>query len=161
VQSQLQQWISLLCSWFSQKLRQLLKFGPIREPCQPTEGPPGEQRLDLLPKCLPAGCQLFQFDKLGGFDPVVNVWQQPESVTQLQVLLRQVEVIQPVEPDFMTIGPGQDRLPNLPILFFGIDDWCLDDQEPRAESLPAALCRTPSSPPSTSIFMKSMVRSLT
>ena len=48
-------------------------------------------------------------------------------MTQLQVLLPQVEIIQAVEPDFVIIGFDQDRLPDLPILFSGIDDCSLDD----------------------------------
>jgi hypothetical protein len=57
---------------------------------------------------------------------------------QLEILLPQVEIIQPVEPDFMIIGLGQDRLPGLSILFSGIDDCCLDNQKPRAEPLPVS-----------------------
>lgn len=79
---------------------------------------------------------MLQPGDLGGFESVVNVWRQPERVTQLQVLVPQVKVIQPVEPDLMIFGRGQDRLPDFLILVFGIDGRCLDDKEPRPVSLP-------------------------
>src|ERR1700738_55174 len=66
----------------------------------------------------------------------MNVWRQPERVAQIQVLLAQIKIVEPVKPDFMILGFYEDRLPNLPILLFRIDDCRLDDQEPRTESLP-------------------------
>src|ERR1700751_4115024 len=66
----------------------------------------------------------------------MNVWRQPERATQSQVLLSQIEIIEPVKPDFMILGFDEDRLPSVPILLFRIDDCRLDDEEPRPESLP-------------------------
>jgi len=66
----------------------------------------------------------------------MNVWRQSERMTQIQVLLSQIEIVEAVKPDFMILGFDEDRLPSLPILFFRIDGCSLDDEEPRTESLP-------------------------
>jgi hypothetical protein len=82
-------------------------------------------------------------------------------MTQIQLLLAQIEIVEAVKPDFMILGFDEDRFPSPPILFFRIDGCSLDDEEPRTESLPVPGMQNPNSPPSTSIFMKSKVRSLT
>lgn len=54
---------------------------------------------------------MLQPGELGGFESVVNVWRQPECASHLQVLVPQVKVVQPVEPDFNDIGPRSGSAP--------------------------------------------------
>lgn len=54
------------------------------------------------------------------------------------ILFAQIKIVQAVEPDFVIVGAGQNRLPGLPVLLHGIHGRGLDDEQPRAVALPIA-----------------------